>query len=240
VPILVFGWSEDGDFAEVTSTINSRYCIGVFSNTVWHLWAAYEDLGDNAYYFSQEKRVSVGAAIGTDVDLVLTRSPYELPDPECWTFDPSRFKRISLPPWADLPEPLMEIQAGTMPVTDTVQICATPVIAMPGGQYLLGFAYEIEARDSAGNLIEEDFGKEIRLIFYLDEAIVGEADPEELMLGFYSTARQDWVSLDSIFYEWDDPYWFFTGKIDHFSRMGVRSGAAANEIYLPLVLRDMG
>jgi hypothetical protein len=240
VPIVVFGWSKDGDFAEVTGTIDSGYCMTVFSNTVWYLWAAYEDLGNNDYYFSQEKRVSVGGAAVTGVDLALRLGPYDLPDPECWTFDPSRFKRISLPPWGNLPEPLMEIQAGTMPVTGTVQICATPVIAMPGGQYLLGFAYEIEARDSAGNLIEEDFDKEIRLIFYLDEDTVGEADPEELKLGFYSTARQDWVSLNSIFYEWDDPYWFFTGKIDHFSRMGIRSGAAASEIYLPLILRDMG
>jgi hypothetical protein len=240
VPILVFGWSEDGDFAEVTGTIDSGYCMTVFSNTVWYLWAAYEDLSNNAYYFSQEERVRVGAAAATGVDLVLRRGPYELPDPECWTFDPSRFKRISLPPWGNLPEPLMEIQADTMPVTDTVQICATPVIAMPGGQYLLGFAYEIEARDSAGNLIEEDFDKEIRLIFYLDEDTVREADPEDLELGFYSTARQDWVPLDSIFYEWDDPYWFITGKIDHLSRMGIRSGAAASEIYLPLILRNMG
>jgi hypothetical protein len=240
VQIPVFGWSEDGDFAEVTGTIASGYCMTVFSNTVWHLWAAYEDAGNNAYYFSQEERVKVGAAVAAAVDLVLRRGPYDLPDPECWTFDPSRFKRISLPAWGNLPEPLMEIQAGTMPVTDTVQICATPMIAMPGGQYLLGFAYEIEARDSAGNLIEEDFDKEVRLIFYLDEDTVGEAEPEDLELGFYSTVRQDWVSLDSIFYEWDDPYWFFTGKVDHFSRFGVRSGEAASEIYLPLILRDMG
>jgi len=241
-PIFVSGWSNVGDYSEVTGTIGGGYCLPVISGTTWYVWAAYEDPAGNAYYESQEEMVNVGNVPVRGVDLELEKSPYDLPDAECWTFDPSRFKRLSLPAWADLPEPLVEIQAGTMPVTDDVTICATPVIAVPNGQYLLGYAYEMEARDSSGNLITEDFDKSVRFLFYLSEDVVGDADPEELDLGFYSTARGEWVNLDEIYYAWDDPYWFFTGKVNHFTKMGIMSPPAGGEnaIYLPLVLKSYG
>jgi hypothetical protein len=228
-PIFVSGWSEDGDYSEVTGTIAGGYCLPVISGTTWHLWAAYEDRGDDAFYMSLEKTIKVGNASVSGVNLRLNKSPYDLPDAECWTYDPSRFKRFSLPAWSDMPEPLVEIQANTMPVTDDVTICAVPAIAVPNGQRLLGFAYEMEARDSDGNLITEDFNKSVRFLFYLGANALDDADPEELGLGFYSTARGEWVSLDDIFFDWDDPYWFFTGKIDHFSRFGILSPPVVEE-----------
>ena len=245
-PIFVSGRSNLGGYSEVTGTIGGGYCLPVISGTVWHVWAAYENSAGDVYYESQEESVPVGNATVTGVDLLLKRASYDLPDAECWTFDPSRFKRISLPAWGALPEPLVEIQAGTMPVTDDVTICATPVVAVPNGRHLIGYAYEMEARDRSGNLITEDFNKSVRFIFYLSEEAVGDVDPADLALGFYSTARGEWVDLDEIYYTWDDPYWFFTGKVDHFTKMGIMSppveggkGVRYN-IYLPLVLRSYG
>jgi hypothetical protein len=132
----------------------------------------------------------------------------------------------------------VEIQAGTIPVTGTVEVCATPKVAVQDGQYLIGFAYEMEARDSQGNLITEDFDKKVRLIFYFDEEAIGDANLEDLEVVFYSTVRQEWVSLDDVFIDLEDM--FATGKIDHFSKFGVFSdeGEQEHRVYLPLVLRN--
>ena len=111
---------------------------------------------------------------------------------------------------------------------------------MPNGQDLVGFAYDIEARDEQGNLVVEDFNKSVRLIFYYDEeALPAGVNPEDLIPAFYSTARQEWTPLENVYLDPDD--WFVTGKIDHFSRIGVRgaeSGGGENMIYLPLVIRN--
>jgi hypothetical protein len=240
--ILVFGWSEDGSLAEVTGTIGARYCMSVISNTRWHVWAAYEDPPNDAFYHSQEIVVNVKTASVNNADLMLERAEFELPDPYCETLDVSRFNRVSLPTREDLPEPLMEIQAGTFPVTGTVEVCATPVIAVPDGQYLVGFAYELEARDSRGNLITEDFNKKVRLIFYFTRDVLPpNVDPEDLRLAFYSTARGDWVALEDLFIDPEDL--FATGKTEHFSRFSVlsppaRGGTTGYEIFLPLVMRN--
>ena len=238
VPIYVFGSANDGSFSEVTGTLASGYRLPVISGTTWYVWAAYEDPDNDAYYYSQEEVVTVGSADVPGVDLVLEQADFDLPDTYCWTFDPSRFKRLSLPAQGDLPEPLVEIQAGTIPVTGTVEVCATPKVAVQDGQYLIGFAYEMEARDSQGNLITEDFDKKVRLIFYFDEEAIGDANPEDLEVVFYSTTRQEWVSLDDVFIDLEDM--FATGKIDHFSKFGVFSdeGEQEHRIYLPLVLRN--
>ncbi len=241
VSIPVFGWSEDGSFAEVTGTLVSGYCMSVISDTTWYLWAAYEDSDDNAFYHSQERTVYVGSTAPQNVRLDLVRSGHELPETECWSFDPDNFKRLILPAQGNLPEPLVEIQGGTMPVTDTVEVCATPVVAAPGGHRLLGFAYELDAWDSQGNLITQDFDNKVRLIFYLDADTIGNANPADLEMVYYSTVRQEWISLDDVVFSWDDPYWFCTGKIEHFTRIGVmkaESGAEEYQIYLPLVLRS--
>jgi len=239
VPIYVFGSANDGSFSEVTGTLASGYRLPVISGTTWYVWAAYEDPDNDAYYYSQEEVVTVGSADVPGVDLVLEQADFDLPDTYCWTFDPSRFKRLSLPAQSsDLPEPLVEIQAGTIPVTGTVEVCATPKVAVQDGQYLIGFAYEIEARDSQGNLIAEDFDKKVRLIFYFDEEAIGDANLEDLEVAFYSTVRQEWVPLDDVFIDLEDM--FATGKIDHFSKFGVFSdeGEQEHRIYLPLVLRN--
>ncbi len=119
-------------------------------------------------------------------------------------------------------------------------MCVTPKIAVPDGQDLVGFAYEIEARDEQGNLIVEDFNKSVRLIFYFDEdALPTGANPEDLIPAFYSTARQEWTALENVYLDPDD--WFVTGKIDHFTRIGVikaESGGGENQIYLPLMFRN--
>ncbi len=236
--ISVFGWARGGSHAEVTGTLASGYCMEVTSNATWHVWAAYEDPDQNSYYESQERIVHVGTTDETQ-DLTLTKSGHELPDPLCWSFDPTRNKRLTLPARDDLFSPLVDISAGTMPVTGTVQVCATPRAALPNGQNLIGFAYELEARDSQGNLITQNFNQSVRLSFYFNAAALGDVPPEELQLFYYSTVRQEWIVLDDLYVDVEDL--FATGKIDHFTRIGIMSTPSTeteHKIYLPLVLKN--
>jgi hypothetical protein len=241
--IHIFGWSEDGNVSEAEGTVSTIYNLTVSPNTIWHLWAVYEDPVSNAYYFSQEKVVTVDTANVTGVNLILWQAGFDLPDTQCWTFDSSEFKRIILPARSDLPAPIIEIPAGTMPVSGTVEICATPRIAVPNGQNLVGFSYELEARDSAGNLITEKFNKKVRLIFYAnDDALPTGVDPRTIIPLFYSTSRQEWVPLEDPFIDVDDL--MITSKVNHFSRFGLMpSGRGdpndpAEYIFLPSVLKD--
>ena len=118
--------------------------------------------------------------------------------------------------------------------------CVTPKVAVPGMRHFIGFVYEVEARDKkTGNTITENFNKKVRLIFYFTpQAIPAGANLEDLEVVYYSTARQEWVSLDDVFVDPED--WFATGKIDHFSQMGIRTGGpgVGGELYLPIIFRN--
>jgi hypothetical protein len=237
--IFVLGWTDEDIVSVVTGTLANGYHLPVISNTTWHVWAAYEDLENNAFYYTPKViDVDVGELPVSGINLVLVREDFELPDTKCWTFDPTRFKRLSLPAWGNLPEPLIEIQANTMPVEGSVKVCATPRVAVPGGPRMVGFTYEIEAWDSRGDLITDEFNKKVRLIFYLSSTVLPAGSHlEDLEVVYYSTVRQEWVSLDDVFIDPED--WFATGKINHFSRFGVRSPTTGlEEIYLPLVVRS--
>jgi len=131
----------------------------------------------------------------------------------------------------------VDIGAGVMPVSGTVKICATPKVAVPSGQDMIGFAYELEAWDSQGNPITQNFNGTVRLQFYFTAEALGDADPEELTLAYYSTVRQEWATLDNFYIDLDDL--FATGKINHFTKFGVCSTKPAQRyIYLPLVLKQ--
>jgi hypothetical protein len=238
-PITVFGWSLAGVDQLVTGSLASGYSLPVISHTTWFVWAAYEDLDNGAFYHSQLKKVNVGTS-DVELDLTLKKSPYALPGSECWNFDPSVNKRLYLPAREDLFEPIVDIPAGTMPVTGTVKICATPKIALPYGDRLVGFAYEMEAWDSDGDPITENFNGTVRLQFYFNEVALDGADPEELIVAYYSTVRQEWVELENPYIDVDDM--FATGKIGHFTQMGVLSAPPTGDyyIYLPIVIQNFG
>ncbi len=237
--ITVLGWSDDAGNRIVTGTPSSGYVMPVLTDTTWHLWAVYEDLDHNVIYASDEAVVDVGDSSEIQ-NLVLTLQTIPLPEPICESFNPSYFYRFSLPAYGHLPAPLIEIPAGAMPVTDTVEICATPKRAVARGNQLIGFGYSLMARDSSGQPITEDFNKSVRLIFYYNQEALGDRDPTQLQPAFYSNSRQEWVALTDVYIDPEDQ--FVTGKTDHFTDFGLlsaESGTATQYfIYLPLVVKN--
>ena len=237
-PITVLGWSDDAGNRVVTGTPTSGYRMRVLTDTTWHVWAVYEDPDNDAIYASDEAVVDV-LSHTVRQDLVLTLQDVSLPDPICETFDPSYFYRFSLPAYGHLPSPLIEIPAGAMPVTDTVEICATPKQAVARGKQLIGFGYALSARDGSGQLITDDFNKSVRLIFYYNEDALGNRDPNNLQPAFYSNSRQEWVALTDVYVDPEDQ--FITGKTDHFTDFGLLSNESEQtqySIYLPLVVKN--
>jgi hypothetical protein len=241
--IEVFGWTEEGHFSEVTGTLNSQYHLPVVPNTTWRVWAAYEDSTNADFYRCRERIVRVGDVTETGVDLLLERA-FELPASQCWNVDPNKSERFEFPRRSDLLDllpPMLTVQAGTF--SETVNICATPVGAVPQGQHLIGFAYELEARDGQGKLITKDFNKYVRLEFYFDDDALRTVPSypyptaADLTPAFFSTVYNRWMPLDDAFV--DEEAGYVNGKINHFSRMGVRTGEGVEgELYLPTVLRN--
>jgi hypothetical protein len=220
----VFGWGEDGSTSYVTGT--AAYTLPITPDTTWHIWAVHEDLDNDAFYESEEVIVS-GPRVG--VDLTLRRSAYELPDEVCESFDAARNKRILLPAYGDMFEPIVDIQAGALPVDGEVTVCAKPKRALPDGRGLIGFAYDLRAWDAQGNLINQNFNKSVRLQFYFPETV----DVENLEgVRYYSTVKQDWIALDDPFIDAGDYY--ATGKIRHFTSFGLMSVTAEESAGLDL------
>jgi hypothetical protein len=238
--IHVFGASAVG-YVETIGTPNTGYTLPVQPGLTWVVWAAYEDPLTDIYYLSEKEVVTIGGSSVGGLNLRLTRSANNLPDTACWTFASSQMVRLTLPAPTGQPAPILEVPAGAMPVNGQVQICAKPRVALPGGQDLVGFAYELEARDGQGNLITQDFNQPVRLSFYLDPATIPLGiTPENLVLAFFSPVRQEWVSLENIYV---DPFSLLvTGTTRHFSKMGVRPGFPVPQylVYLPLVGRSFG
>ncbi len=238
-PVHVLGWSEEGGHAEVTATVGNMYHLPVISNTTWYLWAVYEDEANNKFYQSREIRVPVGLRSVQGITLTLEPSQFELPDGRCWTVG-SNAQRLELPGRGDVLPPLIEIQAGTF--SGTVKICATPAVAVPEGQRIVGFAYELRAWDDNGKLITSNFNKKLRLIFYFSRDALRNVPsypyPQagDLRPVYFSTVRNDWVPLDDPFVDEEDM--FATGKIDHFTKMGILAEPqAVYYLYLPLILK---
>ncbi|MEM7033999.1 MAG: carboxypeptidase-like regulatory domain-containing protein, partial [Chloroflexota bacterium] len=241
VVIIIVGlvaWSPEYGFVDITGNTDTGYELPVEPNSTWHIWAYYEDLENNAYYESNVTQFNVTDSSITNADIVLTKADFELPDTVCESFDSTRFQRIILPSRSDLPEPLMEIQPNTIPATGTVKICATPKVGVREGHNVVGFAYELAAYDSSGTIIEENFDKDVRLIFYLTQnAIPAGSTISDLEFGFFSTARQEWQGLTDVFI--DETDLFVTGKLNHFSTWAMRVPTSTGDeyLYMPVILR---
>ncbi len=240
--IHVFGASELG-YVEVTGTLAGGYHLSAAPNTRWTLWAAYEDAATDTYYLSQITSVEVETTTVTGINLALAGASDALPDAQCWVFDSSQLMRLNLPGSGGQPGPVVTIPAGAFPVDGQVSVCATPRVAVPGGNDLIGFAYELEARDSQGNLITEDFNKKVRISFYVDPGqLPPGVDLASLQVVFFSTSRQEWVALVDLYI--DPVTGLVTGTTQHFTKFGVRTGFAGEEegyyLYLPVVVRDTG
>lgn len=243
--IKIYGTSREAGFKEISASLGSEYHLPVASNTTWHVWAVYEDSANNDFYRCREQVVRVrGESVRQDLMLA---HAFELPDSQCWTIDPDRSERLEFPrreDMLDLLPPMMTVKSGTF--SGTVRICVTPKADVPEGQNLIGLAYDLEARDSAGRLIEENFNKYVRLEFYFDDEALSSVPiapgysyptPEDLRPVYYSNVYNEWMELEDAFVDEEDM--FATGKVDHFSSFGAMSSPGEmNEIYLPLVLRD--
>jgi len=233
--VHVFGTSRLG-YVEVTATLAGGYHLPVASNTRWTIWAAYEDPVADAYYLSQKIILDVLTGTLSAINLALEAAPEALPDTLCWSFDAARLMRLNLPSSGNQPAALVTIPAGAFPVDGQVTVCATPHAAMPGGEAFIGFAYDLEARDSQGNLITEEFDQPIRISFLVPaEQLPAAADAHSLQVMFYSPLRQAWVALENLYF--NPATGWLSGATRHFTKFGVRGsfGEESYRLYLPVV-----
>ncbi len=245
-PIQILGWAEGGAQSNITVPLGSLYRLPVISNTTWHVWAAYEDTENNAFYHSREKVIEVQETSVLSQHFTLQRA-FDLPDKSCWMVT-SNGSILQFPRRSDILPPVLWVKPGTF--AETVEICAEPRAVLPDGPRLIGFGYDLTARNSQGRRLgEDDFKQTMRLSFYYTEEALddlpidpgyGAPEPNNLKPMYYSTIKNEWVPLDDPMV--DEADMFVSGKMDHFTVMGILATTpavegAGNMIYLPLVLK---
>lgn len=243
--VNVIGWAAGGATSAVTGTIGSLYYLPVISDTAWHVWAVHE--GDDLYY-SQEEIVQVGVTSVLSQDLTLEYIS-NMPDEACWSVTPNG-DILSLPRQGALLPPVLWVKPGTF--EETVEICAEPTAQVPDGVRLVGFAYELIARNNQGRALgEDDFKQTMRLSYYYSDDILAnlpidtgynDPAPSNLTPAYFSTIKNEWVPLTDPMVDEADQ--FVTGKLGHFTAFGLMATTPAKEtaggysIYLPLVLKQ--
>jgi hypothetical protein len=238
-PAYVWGWSEDGDWAEtvaMTTSLNTfTYTLRVVSDTVWHIGAVYEDWDNDVYYESPEAKVPVLPPSGQAVKDLELGGPWPLPQPFIISFDGSQMQTIIMPDGIQL-----TIPAGALVTSGTVTLHIFPTreLRPEKGKEVIGAGYEIWATDQNGQEITQFNQDVVMTIPYPADAVLKAHGIVEQMLipVYYSTLVGRWTLADS--YVLDTVNNEITLQISHFTKFGAFSTSKEYGIYLPLVLRN--
>jgi hypothetical protein len=237
-PAYVWGWSEDGDWAEtvaMTTSLNTfTYTMRVVSDTVWHIGTVYEDWDNDVYYESPEATVPVLPPSGQAVKDLKLGGPWPLPQPFIISFDGSQMQTIIMPDGVELTiPPGALVTSGTV----TLHIFPTKELRPEKGKEIIGAGYEMWATNQNGQEITQFNQNVVMMIPYPDDAVLKARGIVEQMLipVYYSTLDGRWILADS--YVLDTVNNEITLQISHFTKFGAFSTGKEYGIYLPLVLR---
>jgi hypothetical protein len=248
MPIDVHCKSDKGDRRHITGTVNVGYKETVMMGT-WACRGTYQDEENNKFYISEPVTKTIATTGTTQMPpLELKEGTHKLPDQRCQEFNTAEETKFELPGRDDLLPPSIEIPADAIPADGMVKICAKPSVSLPDGENFIGFGYEMTLFDSEGNEITENFNKKVLLIFHFDANVLASlpaGENGEILLSYYSTILQDWVSLDDQLI--DEDKGIIAGSIDHFTDIGAQyvpevtvtagSGTTPADVYLPVVVK---
>jgi hypothetical protein len=240
-PAYVWGWSEDGEWAEteahiISGTSTFTYSMKVVSDTIWHIGTVYEDWDNGAYYESPEAVVPVTPPTGLATQNLVLGGPWSLPSPIVVSFDASQMQTIVFPNGVQL-----SIPPGALAISGTVTLYIFPTREMrpEAGREIIGTGYEIWATDQNGQEITQ-FNQNVvvRFPYPSDAALQARGINENLLVPvYYSTLIGRWILAES--YVVDTENNEITLQLNHFSKFGLFSTAGTQEIiYLPIVISN--
>ena len=214
---FVWGWSEQGGFSEARTDQNGVYSLKVAAGP-WRVRAGKELEGKP--YKSSELQIEV---IDANVvqDLVLSLFEFVLPPPEIKKIDASGAAYVETANGTALTLPGSAVATG-----GTVTVSITPDAEAPsqGTSQVIGVAYNIEARDTAGSLVTKlNQGATVEIPYTDDLLVQYGITEDQLKAAFWDETTDSWRELDQSAV--DKTNNVVTALVDHLTRFAIIGSA---------------
>lgn len=175
-------WSEDGGYAETTSTSTGTFQLSVSQGTKWHVKAS-KKVGTDVYK-SDEAIVDLTTEANlSGLALTLEQQSYSLPADKSISFDPTVEQKVTLDDSTTL-----TIPANSMATSGTVTVNLEPETELPeqNDAKPVGYGIEMTAFDDTGEEITT-FANDLLIEYAYSASLLTEMglEEDELVLGYY-------------------------------------------------------
>lgn len=210
---FVSAWSEKGAYQETQSLADGSYSLSVNVGDIWRVSASKEING--VFYKSSESSVIIGIADALQ-NLALEKV-VEISPPTISTVSADKPAMVSI-----AKGPSVFAPAGSIAGGGALSIIINPDTRTPAqaGIKVVGIAYNFEARNSTGTIIQ-NFRENITISIPYNETdlkIIGALE-DNLVLSFWDEGVGAWREVsDSLVNKAEN---FVTGVINHFTRFAI-------------------
>ncbi len=213
-------WSDEG-YNAFSESLGSSFVIPVVE-AKWNLWCGTEILnGDGTRtFYNTDEDITVKVKDGDNkvvTDLVLTESPFAVPESESFSLDATKQFTVTLGDGSRLSVPERALaDSGTVTITAAPEMGAVRTMDVP-----FGFPWNFEAYDADGQLISGDFNTKVNLDIPFDADLLREYNltAEDLLPKVFDPVSETWVVVDGLVLNEVDSVVSFS--LAHFSKVGL-------------------
>jgi len=207
---FVHAWAEDGGFSG-SPVMNGTYSLNLTRGTVWHVGA--DSPSGRELYRSQEVTVVVEKEKSINRNFNIVKSNFVVPSPVSETFSADETKVLALEDG-----PSLSIPSGAIDNDGQVTVTATPTVDLNSSKTAkpVGVGYNLEARDSDGNVVKK-FNSNVTIKFSYDDSQLEQAglNEESINPSFYDSSSSSWDKVTSATQDTDENT--ISIQTDHFS-----------------------
>ncbi|TAN58182.1 carboxypeptidase regulatory-like domain-containing protein [Patescibacteria group bacterium] len=207
---FVHAWAEDGGFSG-SPVMNGTYSLNLTRGTVWHIGA--DSPSGRELYRSEEISITVDKDKSINRNFNLVKSNFVVPSPVSETFNADETKVISLEDGTSI-----TIPSGAIDNEGEVTVTATPTVDLNSNKTAkpVGVGYDLEARDSSGNVVKK-FNSNVTVKFSYEDSQLEQAglNEESINPSFYDSSSNSWEKVTSATQDSDDNT--ISIQTDHFS-----------------------
>ena len=229
--VTLHAFSLDDGYNTTIAPLNGTYTLPVIAGRPWQVVASFET--PNHYWVTRTLVAVPTPGTYGHQDLVLA-GPKLKPAPVTVLLDPNEDRQITLSDGTRI-----FIPAGAIPADGRVILHITPLANAPHMRNgdVLGLSYAFEAYTEDGTPITDSFNQDVIITFKYDplELIARGIDINHVRPAYFSTTTDSWTAPDS--YVVDENQHEITLQINHFTQYALISVEAANQVFLPAVVR---
>ncbi len=220
---FVYAWTFDGREVSGYADENGDFNITASSGALWKLGAEYSEFDSNdteILYLSEDEEDGDlrRNEFVSDIEVVLKRPAFEVPDGISITFDPSKDFVTTLPDGTEITIP--GGAANVASDVETIRLVVTPTakgLDKSGTEKPADYAYSMELFDDKGKEIEGNFKKDVVIRIPVDaESFRNKGIDLDTLEGmYYSPTKQGWAKAKTSTFDQDSGK--LTMTTDHFT-----------------------